>query len=75
LDDPFGRLSGLRSLLQVCLTIFSIFSIELESSFSKRSERARSIGLDGVVCKEQSDVEDDVVSLSLAEEVVGVATS
>jgi hypothetical protein len=31
--------------------------------------------LDGIVCKEQSDVEDDFVSLSLAEEVAEVATS
>jgi hypothetical protein len=27
------------------------------------------------VCKEQSDIEGDVISLSLAEEVAGAATS
>jgi hypothetical protein len=46
------------ALLRFFLTIFSICSMELDSSFSMRSARAGSFGLDGV-WKEQSDGEED----------------
>lgn len=54
-------------------TIFSICSIDLDSFFSIRSAWAESFGLDGTVCNEQSDGEEDSFGSPSATEAGGFA--